>query len=181
MYKLRELERKDLGCINQWRNDEELIKLLGAPYRFINLDVDMKWYESYLVNRGNAVRCAIIESGCDEILGLISLVSIDFINQSAEIHLMIGDKENQGRGIGTFAMNAMLNHAFYNMNLQRVELTVVESNKRAIHLYEKCGFKLEGQKRRARYKQGKFIDMLIYSILKDEYALKVWGGGNSKD
>ena len=45
MYKLRELERKDLKKINSWRNDEEIIALLGAPYRFINQEVDEKWYE----------------------------------------------------------------------------------------------------------------------------------------
>lgn len=48
MYKLRELERKDLEQINKWRNDPELIELLGAPYRFINLEVDTKWYENYM-------------------------------------------------------------------------------------------------------------------------------------
>ena len=40
MYKLRELERKDLIIINSWRNDYELIEQLGAPFRYINLEVD---------------------------------------------------------------------------------------------------------------------------------------------
>lgn len=69
----------------------------------------------------------------------------------------------------------MLNHAFNNMNLQRVELTVLEDNTRARHLYEKCGFVYEGKKRKAKYKNGKFVDMLIYSILKSEF----YGGGNT--
>ena len=140
MYRLRELERKDLQEINKWRNNPELIELLGAPFRYINIDVDVKWFESYMSNRGNAVRCAITELNKDDILGLVSLVSINYMNQSAEFHIMIGDKANQGRGIGTFAVKEMLNHAFNNMNLQRVELTVLEDNERAKHLYEKCGF-----------------------------------------
>lgn len=49
---------------------------------------------------------------------------------------MIGDSENQGRGIGIFSINEMLKHAFYNLNFQRVELTVPENNERAKHLYE---------------------------------------------
>ena len=40
MFHLRELERKDLPTINKWRNNPELIALLGAPFRYINLDVD---------------------------------------------------------------------------------------------------------------------------------------------
>lgn len=173
MFHLRELERKDLPAINKWRNDPELIALLGAPFRYINLDVDIKWYESYMGNRGNAVRCAIIEDDSDDILGLVSLVSINYMNQSAEFHIMIGDTQNQGRGLGTFAVNSMLNHAFNNMNLQRVELSVLEDNTRAKHLYEKCGFVYEGKKRKAKYKNGQFVDMLMYSILKSEFL----GGG----
>lgn len=167
MFYLRELERKDLPTINKWRNDPELIDLLGAPFRYINLDVDEKWYEAYMDNRDNAVRCAITEDDQDEILGLVSLVSIDYMNQSAEFHIMIGDARNQGRGIGTFAVKAMVNHAFNNLNLQRVELTVLEDNERAKHLYEKCGFVYEGRKRKAKYKKGKFVDMLMYSVLRD--------------
>lgn len=173
MFHLRELERKDLPTINKWRNNPELIELLGAPFRYINLDVDIKWYESYMGNRGSAVRCAITEDDKDEILGLVSLVSINYMNQSAEFHIMIGDTQNQGRGIGTFAVQSMLYHAFNNMNLQRVELTVLEDNTRAKHLYEKCGFVYEGRKRKAKYKTGKFVDMLMYSILKPEFQ----GGG----
>lgn len=168
MFHLRELERKDLPVINKWRNKPELIELLGAPFRYINLDVDMKWYESYMSNRGNTVRCAITEGTADEILGLVTLASVDYMNQSAELHIMIGDAENQGRGLGTFAVSQMLNHAFNNMNLQRVELTVREDNERAKHLYEKCGFVYEGRKRKAKFKNGKFVDMLMYAVLKTE-------------
>lgn len=169
MYALRELERKDLSTINKWRNDPELISLLGAPFRYINLDVDIRWFENYMSNRGNAVRCAIIEEGKDEILGLVSLTDINLMNQSAVFHIMIGEMQNQGKGIGTFAVQAMLNHAFYNMNLHRIELTVLESNTRAIHLYEKCGFSQEGKKREALYKNGQFVDARIYSKLKAEH------------
>ena len=169
MFHLREIERKDLQTINKWRNDPELIELLGAPFRYINLDVDIKWYEAYMSNRENAVRCAITEDDNDAILGLVSLVSINYMNQSAEFHIMIGDTQNQCRGLGTFAVREMLSHAFNNLNLQRVELTVLEDNTRARHLYEKCGFVYEGRKRKAKYKNGKFVDMLIYSILKPEF------------
>lgn len=169
MYKLRELEREDLKVINRWRNDSELIACLGAPFRFISINVDEKWYENYLSSRNNAVRCAVVKEDDNKVLGLVSLVSIDYMNQSAEFHIMIGDKENQGKGIGTFAVKAMLEHAFYNMNLQRIELTVLESNKRARALYEKIGFIKEGVKRKAKYKNGKFIDMIMMSILKEDW------------
>ena len=169
MYRLRELDRKDLPTINKWRNDIELIDLLGAPFRFINLNVDEKWFENYMLNRHNTVRCSIVEDSNDDILGLITLTSIDYLNQCAELHIMIGDEDNQGKGIGTFAVTAMIKHAFYNMNLHRIELTVLENNTRARHLYEKIGFVCEGKKRNSKYKNGSYVNMMIYSILKEEY------------
>lgn len=171
MYRLRELERRDLETINNWRNDPDLIAQLGAPFRYINLDVDVRWFENYMSNRSGTVRCAIVEDGKEEILGLVSLTDIDSLNQSAVLHIMIGERKNQGMGIGTFAVQAMLNHAFYNMNLHRVELTVQESNTRAIHLYEKCGFSQEGKKREAFYKNGQFVDARVYSKLKTEHMI----------
>lgn len=169
MFKLRELERKDISEINVWRNNQELIDTLGAPFRYISPEVDMEWYEDYMRNRGSAVRCAVVEEGFDKILGLVSLTNIDFINRSAQFHIMIGRKENQNRGMGRFAISEMLRHAFKNMNLERVELTVLETNKRAQHLYERMGFVYEGEQRCSKYKNGDFFNMRMYSILKREY------------
>ncbi len=166
MYQLRELEKNDVQTINLWRNDKALIDCLGAPFRFINLDVDTQWFDNYMKNRSTNVRCAIVDSECPEtIIGLVSLCNIDYLNRSAVLHLMIGNKENRGKGIGTFAVNEMLHHAFHNLNLHRVELSVLEDNMAAIHLYEKCGFELEGRKRQSNFKNGEYKDMLIYSIL----------------
>lgn len=170
MYKLREINEGDLQTVNGWRNDSELINNLGAPFRFIGLEVDKQWYENYMNNRSTAVRCAIVDQS-DKILGLVSLTSINHLNQSAEFHIMVGNTENRDKGIGSFAVHEMLRHAFNNLNLQRVELTVLDSNERAKHVYEKNGFKLEGVKRSALYKNGQFVDMLMYAILKKEFLM----------
>ena len=170
MYKLRELERDDLKRINKWRNDPNLIACLGAPYRYINEDVDGEWYTKYLHTRSDSVRCAIIDDENEkEVLGLVSLLSINYINRSGELHIMIGDSENRGKGLGTFAVRAMVQHAFNNLNLRRVELLVLEDNIRAQNLYKKVGFQVEGMKREAVYKDGVYKNMYMMSILKSEY------------
>ena len=170
MYRLRELEREDIKKINKWRNDPELIACLGAPYRFINEDVDSDWYEKYMHSRNNSVRCVIVNSENDEeILGLISLLDINYINRSAELHIMIGAAQNRGKGIGTFAVKSMVDHAFNNLNLRRIELGVLENNIPAIKLYEKTGFVKEGIKRKSNYKNGEYISLIIMALLKEEW------------
>ena len=168
MYFLRELERKDVSQINKWRNNPELISFLGAPFRYINEQVDNEWFDAYMRQRNTCVRCAIVDEN-DYLFGTVSLVNINSTNQSATFNIMIGDLNNCSKGIGTFAVKEMLKHAFLNMNLHRVELTVLPSNKRAQAVYEKCGFIYEGTKRKCVYKNGKFEDMMIYSVLKEDY------------
>lgn len=170
MYKLRELRKEDMLKINEQRNDSELINHLGAPFRYINLGVDYKWYDNYMQKRDTTIRCAIVETTDeDNILGLVSLTDIYFINQSAVFHIMIGDRENRGKGIGYFATTEILNHAFNNMNLNRIELGVLESNTRALKLYEKIGFKHEEVKGQSIYKNDKYVNMIMMAILKEAF------------
>lgn len=171
MYTLREIEKKDLVYINKWRNNPDLIMWLGAPFRYINIDVDEEWYASYMSSRSNTIRCSIIDMNSNETVGLVSLTNIDYINQSAIFHIMIGELKNQGCGVGTFAIKSILKHAFCNVNLRRIELSVLADNTRAQHVYEKIGFRREGMLRKAYFKNGEFVDVYIYAILRDEYSI----------
>ena len=54
-------------------------------------------------------------------------------------------------------------------SLNRIELGVLENNLPAIRLYEKNGFVKEGIKRNSNYKNGKYISMIMMSLLKEEY------------
>lgn len=172
MYRLREIDREDMIIINSWRSSKELIDYLGAPFRYINKEVDFKWFENYMQNRGTNIRCSILNEE-EQVLGLVSLTNIDRMNQTAVFHIMIGDSTHRDKGIGSYATNEILRHAFYDMNLNRVELTVLESNNRAIALYEKLGFKKEGIKREAVYKNGEFVNMIFMAILKSEHKNEV--------
>lgn len=171
MLRLREIEKRDIEIINAWRSDKALIDKLGEPFRYINSAVDEQWFDNYMKNRSQTVRCAIVNED-DAIIGLINLYSLNSINQSAVLSIMIGNKEYRGKGVGTFAVNEMLNHAFNNLNLNRVELTVLKSNEVAQRLYEKSGFVKEGTIRQCCYKNGRFEDMYLYSVLKDEWNSK---------
>jgi RimJ/RimL family protein N-acetyltransferase len=54
-------------------------------------------------------------------------------------------------------------------NLHKISLEVLSTNTRAISLYENLGFIKDGVKREEVYKNGKWIDSIIMSILKSEY------------
>ena len=68
----------------------------------------------------------------------------------------------QDQGIGTALMEAVIDLADNWLNLKRVELSVYTDNARAIHLYEKFGFVIEGTRRAFAYREGEYAD--VYSM-----------------
>lgn len=167
---LRELTFSDVKRINEWRNNRNIIDALGAPFRFISEEVDSAWLNGYLSNRNNCVRLAICKKTGGEIIGACYLLSIDWISKQAEYAVWIGDSGFQGKGAGEFATRAMLNHGFNDLNLHRIYLTVLENNDRAISLYKKVGFSIEGKLREAVFKNGEHLNLLQMSILSREFS-----------
>src|SRR6266851_5027480 len=169
MVSLRELARQDIPLVNRWRQDRDLVDGLGAPARYITEEVDHAWFDEYLRRRGIDVRCAILLELEFEPVGLASLTGIDSVHRRAEFHLLIGRRDLHGRGLGTDATRQMLRHAFHDLNLHRVFLSVLSSNAAAIRVYEKAGFRREGIAREAAYKRGRYEDLLHLAILSHEF------------
>lgn len=163
---LREISSKDLIALNKWRNDPEVIDQLGAAFRYIDLSVDEGWLNNYFSSRSTNIRLAICRKDKDLIIGVAYVLSVDWVFRSCEFAILIGDSEFRGKGVGSFALKKTLNHIFNNMNLNRVELTVLEDNKAAIALYKKFKFKEEGLLREVVYKNGEYKNMILMSLLK---------------
>lgn len=164
---LKELSASDMPAVNRWRNDPELVSHLASPYRFVNAETDRDWFESYQRSRSTQVRCCIWTlRRPHRRVGLVSLTGIDPVHRSAEFHVMIGEDRDRGAGLGTEATRLMLDHAFFNLNLHRVYLTVLEENRRAVAVYRKLGFKREGVLRQAAFKQGAYKDLVLFSVLR---------------
>jgi RimJ/RimL family protein N-acetyltransferase len=70
-------------------------------------------------------------------------------------------------------MTLLLRHGFGTLNLNRVYLRVYADNQYAIRTYEKVGFVHEGRLRQAVYKYGKYSDVLMMSVLREEWDAKL--------
>lgn len=103
-----------------------------------------------------------------EIAGQASLKSIRWFNRKAELSLFLHPKW-QGKQLGTEVLRNLIAHAFFQLNLHRLEAEVIDYNQPARHLVEKLGFVLEGRLREARYFKGKYFDILRYGLLRREY------------
>lgn len=167
MIYLREICRDDVEIINSWRNDPNISKTLCAPFRYVNVDTDIHWYESYLKNRQNQVRCAVCDTD-KGIVGIVNLLNIDSVSKNSELSIIIGH-DFQNQGYGKKATIEMLHHAFYNLNLHKVYLYVLQNNFHALRLYESIGFLKEGLLREYVYKMGSYHNLLIMGIFQSEF------------
>ena len=73
------------------------------------------------------------------------------------------------RGLATDAWMTLLRYAFEELRLNRVNASVLVFNKASLRACEKAGFKVEGQRRQAFYKNGEYIDAVMLGCLRSDY------------
>ena len=106
----------------------------------------------------------------DDLIGYIELDGIMWTHQMGGVSITTGDPKNWGKGYGYEAMQVVLQFAFDELNLHRVQLTVFTYNARAIALYEKLCFQREGVYREHIYCDGKRHDMYLHGLLAEEWS-----------
>jgi RimJ/RimL family protein N-acetyltransferase len=112
---------------------------------------------------------AICLLGDDKRIGTVNLRNLDRENGSAELAIVISDKSLQGQGLGTDALNCLVDFGFGELRLERIYLHVFDYNQRAQRSYLKAGFQTDAVLRRARFHHGQHHDVHVMSILRDDW------------
>ena len=165
---LRAVEKKDLEEIMKWINNIEVTKYLSSFIFPVSRMEEEKYLEK-MMNRNDKQKNLVIETKEGNYIGQITLDNIDWKNRNAELGIVIGNKEYWGKGYGTDAIKILLDHTFNEINLYKVYLRVFDYNQRGVRCYEKCGFKEEGRLRKGQFYGGKYYDVILMGILKDEF------------
>lgn len=165
---LRALEPSDYKTTIAWRNDDEIWSMVGGPKYFVSEEYEKQWVLN-AVNNTKDIRVGICLKENDKLIGLASIVDVDWINRSGQSSSMIGDKSYWSKGLATEARLLLLKFAFYERSFERIWAHVLESNIGSIKMCEKCGYKKEGLLRNSVYKNGKFHNQVVMSVLKNEF------------
>lgn len=171
--RLRAIEKEDLPKYVKWLNDPEVRSGLSLIMPLSQAEEEI-WFEETLKKSPYERPLAIEiqpDPNIDEwvFVGNCGLFGIDWQNRLAEIGIHIGEKDFWDQGFGTRAMKLILKHGFENLNLHRIWLRVFEHNRRAIRSYEKTGLTVEGKFREAQFRDGKYSDVIIMSMLANEW------------
>ena len=169
---LRAIEEADLNSnYRDWFNDEEICRY-NSHHRFPNYDENMHEYYERVIKSHNNLVLAICDKKTNAHIGNIALESIDAINRSAELAILIGDKSHWGKGIGQEAAGLLIKHGFRELNLHRIYCGTLEDNVGMQKIAKALGFKEEGCSRESLYKYGAFRDSINYSLLQNEFQIQ---------
>lgn len=135
------------------------------------IDISLKKLRSSIIERRKRKDYFgwMISTKNNVFIGEIQLREIDYNNKAGLLSINIGETRFWGQGYATEATKLVSKFFFNKLRLNRIELDVVSKNIGAIKCYQKCGFKKEGVKRKAHFKNGKFYDLILMSLLRDEY------------
>lgn len=165
---LRALEPSNASTCLQWFSDPEVTQHLLAGAFPLNLALEQEWIANTYRSQTNVVFGIFLRHD-GRLIGVCGLHDINWIDRSATFGIVIGEKDLWEQGYGTEAACLLLDHGFSKLNLHRVELGVFDFNARAQRCYEKVGFRKEGCLRQKRFKDGRYCDEIVMSILETEW------------
>ena len=163
---LRGIEETDLqGQYFQWFNDQEVCRY-NSHARFPNNVQKMRAYLEKVSCSKNDVVFAIIDKKSDKHIGNISLQNIDWIVRSAEIAIIIGEKDFWSKGVGLEAGKLIVEYGIDRLSMRRIYCGTHEDNVAMQKLALKLGMKEEGRRKEAIFKDGEYKDIIEYGLVK---------------
>jgi RimJ/RimL family protein N-acetyltransferase len=166
---LRALEEEDLD--HQWQvvNNSDVAQFTSYQAPQSRLDVQV-WHDTIVRGGGDRKYFFVISPlGSTDFIGLISLFNFESRIGGPELGIALNDPQRWGKGLGTDALNAMLDFAFGSLPINRIWLTTGAENERAQRSFKKAGFSVEGRIRKHILRHGRWEDSLLMSILRSDW------------
>ena len=170
---LRRHVRENLRDFLRWYQDPEVARLT----RYQDGPMKPDEIERFFTMRAmgpDSLAMGIHVKATNQLIGSCAFSQLDADNGSVLFHITIGEHAAWGQGYGSEATALMVEHAFSNLGLHRVALTVFAFNERAIRAYMRVGFQAEGAAREAIWRDGSWWDEVHMSVLEPEWRTARW-------
>lgn len=163
---LRPLTKDDLPDKVRWYNDPDISKtlILDEP---LELEKTIRWFEK-IKNDSSRIDW-MIEDKNNHPIGLLSLVGIDRVQKSAEIIIVIGEKDYWGKGVMLEAEAAAIKWAFDVYGLEKIWAQSRADNIASIITMKKIGFKMNKAQTKEQIIKGQKVDILHFDLLPGDF------------
>lgn len=165
--RLRPLEREDLSFVHQLDNNANVMRYwFEEPYEtFAEL---LALYDEHIHDQRE--RRFVVECGGTK-AGLVELVEIDHIHRRAEFQIIVAP-DHEGRGIASHVTRLAMEYGFSVLNLYKIYLIVDKENHKAIHIYKRMGFEVEGELRHEFFINGQYRDVTRMCLFQHDFLAR---------
>ncbi|MEG0395977.1 MAG: GNAT family protein [Oscillospiraceae bacterium] len=165
---LRAIEEKDAEILYEMMNSPEIERTTVGANQVVSLASQQAWAKNQK-NDDTQMRF-MVELENHETVGMVTLNPIDWKNRCAFVSYKIS-AQAQGRIKGDMydAVSGLINYAFEELNLNRIDASILDFNVFSLKLAHKLGFVDEGIQRQRIFKSGSYHDEIILGLLKSEW------------
>ncbi len=166
---LRKLRRNDAASITRHINDVTIARgtFIPHPYKLTDAEAFLKRSQREW-RQGIGYHWGIEDPADGQIIGCVGLEGTGSKHHNAEAGYWLS-KRYRGRGILLEALPLAVGFAFNELKLVRVQAHVMVGNDVSAHILEKCGFKHEGCMRKRIKHRGRYQDLLLFAVLREEW------------
>ena len=166
---LRKFRMEDAEAVFAYASNEDTARFvsweahrtLDDTRRFLQWELDR--YQA-----GQTSEWAVMEKADGRIIGSIGVVDYQEQHRSCEIGYALG-REYWGQGIVAEALERVLRYLFEECDMNRIHAVCCEENLASARVLEKCGFACEGLQRQSVRMKGRFWNMRMYGLLREEW------------
>ena len=165
---LRPFTEADAEVMAEIIEDPEVLHFTGAATGELTTERLRSWYGSRSA-QPDRLDLAVTDRADGALVGEVVLYEFDAHARSCTFRTLIGPR-GRGRGLGTEATRLVVGYGFEHLGLHRIQLEAYGHNARALRVYEKAGFVVEGVRREADLRDGEWVDWVVMGILDRDWA-----------
>ena len=162
--------REVIPLMAKWLNDFKVTFLSGDPLRPMTSEsIESNLEHELRETQRNRVDFMIYERSTMRLIGFIELRNINYRYRTADLGILIGEKDCWGKGYGTETIILILDYAFTILGLHNVLLDTDSYNERAIRAYTRAGFRVIGRRRETRHWGDKVYDTVYMDCISTDF------------
>jgi len=152
------------SAVRLLRNQEDVRKFMYTSHEISEAEHE-GWLASLVGNPRQSVFVAMLDG---VLAGVVALSAINALQKTADWAFYL-DPRLQGKGLGSRVEFWMLDHAFNEAGLEKLNCEVLASNTAVVKMHQKFGFQVEGVRRQNIIKDGQRVDVVLLGITQAEW------------
>lgn len=163
MIRFKTLKEAHLEKVLTWRTQEDVTRYMNTDVEK-DMDKHRKWFEK--ISQSNTDKYWVIMIK-EKPVGLIYLNDIDYVNKRTSWGYYIGEEKE--RMYGAIIPLYLYNYVFTTLKFHKITAEIMSENVNVIKLNKMHGCRQVGVYRDHIYKNGKFHDLVLMELLKEDW------------